>query len=55
MAPSIGQLIVRRAARDKEFKSKVLTALRTNLAKTKPTTKEWLRINRAIAAIENLK
>lgn len=55
MAPSIGQLIVKRAARDKEFKRQVLTSLRTNLAKTKPTTKEWLRINRAIFAIENLK
>ena len=55
MAPSIGQLIVKRAARDKEFKRQVLTSLRTNLAKTKPTTKEWQRISRAIAAIENLK
>ena len=55
MALSLGQLIAERAKRDPVFKQQTLTALRTKLAKTKPRTEEWQRINRAIVALDNLK
>ena len=55
MAPSLGQLIVARAKRDSVFKKQILTALRINLAKTKPRTEAWKRIDRAITAIEEMK
>jgi hypothetical protein len=55
MSPSLGQLIVDRAKRDLKFKKQTLTILRTNLAKAKPKTDEWHRLNRAIVALDNLK
>jgi hypothetical protein len=55
MAPSLGKLIADRAKRDPTFKRQTLTALRTSLAKTKPRTEQWQRINRAIVALDNLK
>jgi len=55
MAPSLGQLIARRAKRDPEFKRQTLTALRRKLAKEKPKTKTWQQLAKAIAALENMK
>lgn len=55
MAPSLGSLIVARAKRDPEFKKQTLAALRRSLAKAKPNTEAWKRIDRAIVAIEKLK
>jgi hypothetical protein len=55
MAPSLGQLIVARAKRDKEFKKQTLMVLRRKLAKSIPRTANWKRIDRAITALENMK
>jgi hypothetical protein len=55
MAPSLGQLIVARCKRDKEFKRQTLTVLRTKLAKAIPRTAEWKRLDRAITTIDDMK
>ena len=55
MAPSLGQLIATRAQRDPEFKRQVLNELRRLLAKAEPRTEHWLRLDKAVHALEDMK